>query len=228
MRKTFYMLLAVVMLAGCRSTKQVVYTPDSTTQTTTQTTTTSSTTLQTGGNVTVNAGKKLSSGMQMRMVRNEIIQISVRPLGLFEAGRLLIKGDSIYAIDKMNKRYVAEELNAITGGVPLTVGMLQDAFLGREFDADLGPKFDCDFSRNAQGHITSLNIYHVNYDDVRYTIAGLVAHDVSIATQMRGKDLALDLTYSGISWDGTVKIDTSIPKGYNRVDSKQLFSIFGQ
>ena len=125
----------------------------------------------------------------------------------------------------------------ITGGVPLTVGMLQDAFLGREFKADLGSRFSCDFSHDAAGQVSSLNVhyngrsqatYQVNYADVQYTLGGPVAHEVSIATQIKGKDLMLDLSYNNIGWNSQLKVDTTIPKGYTRIDGKQLFSIFEQ
>ena len=185
----------------------------------------------------INAGKKLSSGMQMRMVRDQVIYISLRPLLGIEVGRLIVRADSVFAIDKLHKRYVAEDVSLITGGVPLTVGMLQDAFLGREFKADLGSRFSCDFSHDAAGQVSSLNVhhngrsqatYHVNYADVKYTLGGPVAHEVSIATQIKGKDLMLDLSYNNIGWNSQLKVDTTIPKGYTRIDGKQLFSIFEQ
>ena len=236
-------MMAVAMLQSCHSSKQVVTNPPLTSgqQTTTTTTTTTPaataawTTMQTGGNVTINAGKKMSSGMQMRMVRDEVIFISLRPLLGIEVGRLIIRADSVFVIDKLHKRYVAEDVSLITGGVPLTVGMLQDAFLGREFQADLGSKFSCDFSHDTTGQVSSLNIhykgrsqatYQVNYADVKYTLGGPVAHEVTIATQIKGKDMSLELSYNNITWNNQVKVDTTIPKGYTRMDGKQLFSIF--
>lgn len=242
MRNLLTIFLAASLLVSCHSTRQVVTTPPvgDGQQTTTSTTTTvpaAWTTMQTGGNVTINAGKKLSSGMQMRMVRDQVIYISLRPLLGIEVGRLIVRADSVFAIDKLHKRYVAEDVSLITGGVPLTVGMLQDAFLGREFKADLGSRFSCDFSHDAAGQVSSLNVhyngrsqatYQVNYADVKYTLGGPVAHEVSIATQIKGKDLMLDLSYNNIAWNSQLKVDTTIPKGYTRIDGKQLFSIFEQ
>lgn len=90
-------------------------------------------TLQVGGSMNLTGGKSLSSSMQMRMVRDEAIYVSLRPMLGIEVARLLITADSIYAIDKYHKRYVAEKVSLITGGIPVTVSTVQDIFLGRPF-----------------------------------------------------------------------------------------------
>ncbi|MBO4870524.1 MAG: DUF4292 domain-containing protein [Muribaculaceae bacterium] len=91
-------------------------------------------TMKTNGSMSINgAGKSFSSAMQMRMVRDEVIYISLRPLLGIEAGRLLIKGDSLFVINKLQKLYIAEKVSLLTAGVPATVGMMQDMFLGRPF-----------------------------------------------------------------------------------------------
>ncbi|MBR1804086.1 MAG: DUF4292 domain-containing protein, partial [Muribaculaceae bacterium] len=78
-------------------------------------------------------GKSFSSAMQMRMTRDDAIYISLRPLLGIEAGRLLIKGDSLFVVNKLQKVYLAEKVSLLTAGVPATVGMMQDMFLGRSF-----------------------------------------------------------------------------------------------
>lgn len=89
-------------------------------------------TLKSGGHLTVKgAGKSFSSAMQVRMVRDEAIFISLRPLLGIEAGRLVIRGDSLFVINKLQKLYMAEKVSLLTAGVPATVGMMQDLFLGR-------------------------------------------------------------------------------------------------
>ena len=90
-------------------------------------------TLQTGGNITLNAGSSFSSSIQVRMVRDQAIYISLRPLLGIEVGKLLITADSVYAVDKMHKRYVAEKVSLLTAGIPVTVSDVQDIFLGRPF-----------------------------------------------------------------------------------------------
>ena len=90
-------------------------------------------TLQTGGNIKLNASNSFSSSIQMRMVRDQAIFISLRPILGIEVGRLLITADSLYAVDKVHQRYIAEKVSSLTSGIPLTVSDVQDIFLGRPF-----------------------------------------------------------------------------------------------
>ena len=88
-------------------------------------------TMQTGGNIKLSAGSSFSSSIQVRMVRDEAIYISLRPMLGIEVGRLLITADSLYAVDKVHKRYIAEKVSLLTSGIPVTVSDVQDIFLGR-------------------------------------------------------------------------------------------------
>ena len=90
-------------------------------------------TMQTGGNIKLSAGSSFSSSVQVRMVRDQDIFISLRPALGIEVGKLLITADSIYVVDKVHKRYIAEKVSLLTAGVPVTVKDVQDIFLGRAF-----------------------------------------------------------------------------------------------
>ncbi|MBR5685121.1 MAG: DUF4292 domain-containing protein [Muribaculaceae bacterium] len=90
-------------------------------------------TMQTGGNIKLSAGSSFSSSVQVRMVRDEAIFISLRPMLGIEVGKLLITADSLYAVDKVHKRYIAEKVSILTSGIPVTVSDVQDIFLGRPF-----------------------------------------------------------------------------------------------
>ena len=90
-------------------------------------------TLQTGGNIKLSAGSSFSSSVQVRMVRDQAIYISLRPMLGIEVGKLLITADSLYAVDKVHKRYLAEKVSILTSGIPVTVSDVQDIFLGRPF-----------------------------------------------------------------------------------------------
>ena len=96
--------------------------PDTTTTTTTPTTTVTEDpletvistlgnwrTMQTGGNIKLSAGSSFSSAI------------------------LIITADSLYAVDKVHKRYIAEKVSILTSGIPVTVSDVQDMFLGRPF-----------------------------------------------------------------------------------------------
>ena len=145
-------IIALTLLAaittGCRSAKETtVTTPSGTTITPTQNqqdaldqrlnmlvnTQGNWTVMQVGGNVKVGGIKSLSSGMQMRMIRDKAIYISLRPMLGIEVGKIVITADSVLVVDKYHKRYIAEPMSLITNGIPVTVGNLQDIFLGRSF-----------------------------------------------------------------------------------------------
>lgn len=91
------------------------------------------TSLKASGNVSIGGKSSLSSSMQIRMERGKSIYISVRPMGIMEVGRLIIKGDTLLVIDKIHKRYILEDAKLLTSGIPVDVNTLQDIFLGRAF-----------------------------------------------------------------------------------------------
>ena len=138
------MALTMLVMTACGTFKKAA-TPDSTTTTTPQGTVITDPcdaiiatlgdwqSLQTGGNIKLNAGSSFSSSIQMRMVRDQAIYISIRPMLGIEVGKLLITGDSLYAVDKVHKRYIAEKVSLLTAGIPVTVSDVQDIFLGRPF-----------------------------------------------------------------------------------------------
>ncbi len=89
--------------------------------------------LTVSGKISVNAGKSFTSPMQMKMVRGKSISISVRPLLGIEAGKVYFTSDSVYVLDKLNKRFLAEKISTILPGMPFDVAILQDAILSRAF-----------------------------------------------------------------------------------------------
>lgn len=141
------LITLAALLTACGSLKKNATPPDGQTSTTTTSTTTATVdprdeiiatlgdwqTLQTGGNIKLNAGSSFSSGIQVRMVRDQAIYISLRPMLGIEVGKLVITADSIYAVDKVHKRYIAEKVSILTSGIPVTVRDVQDIFLGRPF-----------------------------------------------------------------------------------------------
>lgn len=264
--------ITAMMMTACGTAKKAVSLPDST-STSQQTTpdgpreTIIATvgewrTMQTGGNIKLGAGSSLSSAIQMRMIRNEAIFISIRPMLGIEAGKLIITADSLYAVDKVHKRYIAEKVSILTSGIPVTVSDVQDIFLGRPFiigkgslNNELAPEvtvsvngsnlvltprepfmgYNYDFNFDKSSHITALNIapkgsttaaYQVKYNDVHTTQAGNIAHGISASASIEKKKVSFSLTYKNIDWNGNVKIDKEMPKGYSRMSAKDLFSMF--
>ena len=136
-------VLLAIMMTACGTAKKATNVPSST-STTPQGTITDPCddiiatlgdwqTLQTGGNIKLSAGSSFSSAIQVRMVRDEAIYISLRPMLGIEVGKLIITADSLYAVDKVHKRYIAEKVSILTSGIPVTVSDVQDIFLGRPF-----------------------------------------------------------------------------------------------
>lgn len=85
------------------------------------------------GKISISMGKKLSSGVQFRMIRGKSIAISVRPFLGIEMMRVYIDNDSAFLIDKTHKAVVAIGLKQFTSDIPLTIDDLQDMFINRAF-----------------------------------------------------------------------------------------------
>jgi len=142
--KLFTLLTIIALIAtGCGTKKGAgTTTPSSPTLTTTPQQRVNTiaaaqgawTTMQCGGKISIDfGGKHFSSSMQMRMQRGKAIYISLRPALGIEVARIVIVGDSIFAYEKLHKRYIAEKVSLITAGVPVTIDAVQDIFLGRSF-----------------------------------------------------------------------------------------------
>jgi len=139
------LIMLVALMSACGTFKKAATVPDTTTTTpaTPRATTDAMEsiiatlgdwqTMQTGGNIKLSAGSSFSSAIQVRMVRDQAIYISLRPMLGIEVGKMLITADSLYAVDKVHKRYIAEKVSVLTAGIPVTVSDVQDIFLGRAF-----------------------------------------------------------------------------------------------
>lgn len=94
----------------------------------------------------LNSPTKVSVSGTATIVKDESIFLSLRFLG-FEVVQLKITRDSLFAVDKFNKRYVAEDIKDILHGIDLTVGNVQHILLGQPFVAG-NDVFGCnDFKR---------------------------------------------------------------------------------
>lgn len=145
--KIAILIMLAAMMTACGTFKKAATQPDTTTTTPTDNADPVDAviaslgqwqTMQTSGNIKLSAGSSFSSAIQVRMVRDEAIFISLRPMLGIEVGRLLITADSLYAVDKLHKRYIAEKVSILTSGIPVTVSDVQDMFLGRPFILGMG------------------------------------------------------------------------------------------
>ena len=86
-------------------------------------------------NLSFGASGSLSASTQLRMVRGEVLQISVRIILGIEVARLYMTPDSLFLVNKMQKQYVAASLQEIGERLssPVSLQTVQDALLGRIF-----------------------------------------------------------------------------------------------
>lgn len=74
----------------------------------------------------------MSISGKARMVRGRCVNLSFRFLGM-EVAQLHLTNDSVYAVYRMKKQYVAEDLKGLTGQFPFTIDNVQDLVMGRAF-----------------------------------------------------------------------------------------------
>lgn len=77
----------------------------------------------------------LNSSFELRMIRNEAIQISIRPLLGIEVARIIVTPEKISLYDKMSKRVSVTELSSLQEKLPFDVSFsnIQSVFMGRPF-----------------------------------------------------------------------------------------------
>ena len=197
----------------------------------------------------------MSASMQMRMVRDRYILISLRGGMGIEGGRIFITPDSLYIIDKINKCYVADVPAVFTAGLPVSLGNLQDVLLCRTFatgnEARVGEvdeygdfstsiiaddgatfsfSFDCFNLLDAMVAVRSdgLASCSTGYDDYIETDFGIVATSLSIISRSRDYRINMQTEYSpsSIMWDKQVDDKLSIPSGYSRIEAYALLQQF--
>lgn len=82
--------------------------------------------------LSIEAPRRMSVSATMVMVRDRGLSLSLRVLGM-EMASVVVKGDSIYAMSKPHRCYLAESISSLLAGFPATTGNLQDLLLGRPF-----------------------------------------------------------------------------------------------
>lgn len=146
-------------------------------------------TVSLNGKATLKAGSELNSAVQIKMVKDEMILVSIRPILGIEIAKLYLKKDSVVFVDKYNKLYVEEDLTALTDKLPFSLSTIQNMILNRAFLLDgttLDEKTKCkvklsdnqdgsliitpkqqmpglvySFITDAENNITSLEVMHL-------------------------------------------------------------------
>lgn len=76
-------------------------------------------------------GNSFSSAVSMKLQQNKQLWVSIKPMLGIEAFRALIRPDSIFLLDRINKQYTAKPFSYLQqiSGAPLTFAALQDVLL---------------------------------------------------------------------------------------------------
>ena len=203
------------------------------------------------------AGKdeEMSASMQMRMVRDDYVFISLRGGMGIEGGKVFINADSLYIVDKINKCYIADKISTFTASIPISLAEFQDLLLCRAFatdsvafssmssdggfvvssagdggvDYDFG--FDCYnmlgmMRATADGGDTSCKAAYKGYVD---TSRGILATSISIVSQLQGSlvTISADYTPSSIVWNKPLDDNFAVPKNYRQIDAALLLQQLG-
>lgn len=64
-------------------------------------------------------GNQMSSRVDMKMVKDSAFQLSVQPILGIEVFRVELSKDSIKVVDRLNKRYMAEDYSKLQGQTPI-------------------------------------------------------------------------------------------------------------
>ena len=118
------------------------------------------------------SGKSVSSRVEMKLVKDSVLQLSVQPFLGIEIFRLQLTPDSLKALDRMNRRYVAEGYSSLKRQIPIDFNFynLQALFINHLFlpgEQEVADNFLYDhFRLTREGFITRLHTE--DRMDIRY------------------------------------------------------------
>lgn len=238
-RKIIYILFAAVLLTGCRSQKQAsdasAYQgdfsalPPAKQYAVVENSFRPWTWAYIPGNISISEPASLSASARLTMQRDSMIHISLRILGM-EVAVLYADADSIYAVDKFHKYYIAESLDRIIAGSGLTLGTVQDILLGQALPPAKGRSAWA--ATLADGTISALD-FDLHSDDTTLRCvypaheespAGPVASSVEILGTKNSRKVAasMRMNIGSAKWDAQRPVNFSAPKGYKKIDFDTL------
>ena len=106
--------------------------------------------------------KSIGSRVEMKLVKDSALQLSVQPFLGIEIFRIELSTDSIKLLDRMNKRYFAEDYTGFRGQLPIDFNFynLQALFLNQLFlpgEKEVDDFLYNHFKLDREGMITSLH-----------------------------------------------------------------------
>jgi hypothetical protein len=108
-------------------------------------------------------GKELSSRVDIKMVKDSVIQLSILPMLGIEAFRIEFGTDSVKITDRMNRRYAAESYARLKSGMPVDFNLynLQALFTNNIFapgEREVTPRQYGRFTLRRDGAVTEAQI----------------------------------------------------------------------
>ena len=187
------------------------------------------------------ASGSLSASTQLRMVRGEVLQISVRIILGIEVARLYMTPDSLFLVNKMQKQYVAASLQEIGERLssPVSLQTVQDALLGRIFllnsannayGIDDFEVMESGSSRWSLSPKRQDERFGYRFDVCHYTDFIKQGQSENFPTKMKialtglSVPVSLNLRYdsSSVSWNGKVGVEKPALSKYTRVSAAQM------
>lgn len=168
--------------------------------------------------VSVSAPKSMSMSGRVTMVRDSVINLSMRVLGM-EVAAVQITPDSVWVVDKFHKLVFSEGTRALLGGRTMTVGQIQALLLGTDNVVAEGLSFD-----NGKG--TSVQVNFIDYVE---TPGGNIATTVTVDATLPKNRIACSLRWQTDQaiWNDparTVRFNTNF-RGYQRITAQQAAAI---
>ena len=95
-------------------------------------------TYSTSGKISISGAMSFSTSMQLSMVRDKCISMSIRPILGIEVAKVFINTDSAVVVNKLQKVYTSIELKDLAHILPVDINDIQDIILARIFSINNG------------------------------------------------------------------------------------------
>lgn len=236
------MILLGITLAGCRSKQRVIYSTTPVTEKSERALFTdilsenfTYNTFSARLNMSLTSGtRSLSSRANIRIVKDNALQISVQPLFGVEMFRLYVDPDSVVVLDRMNKRYVKESIDSLKERYPIGFDFytLQSIFTNSVFVSGKKEPDPGDFRKFAYVRSSDLNYYLTTEDpksgiEYSFTVNGDDRVTFTHLMQPTGKN-SLQWSYGNFMMldQGTFphRMNASIASPSRRINTELVFS----
>ena len=92
----------------------------------------------TSGKISISGALSFSTSMQLNMVKDKCISISIRPVLGIEVAKVFINTDSAVVVNKIQKVYTSIDLKDLAHILPVDINDIQDIILARIFSLNDG------------------------------------------------------------------------------------------